>query len=142
MSKTCFLSKATTVAILIALILASFPMTNVAAKGNTERLEQKWDQLVTNFYQQKSNHDSAHNWVDHWMMADKGSSSAKAEVSKHLSICNSAIIAAENIVAQHSGFDAKGKVTDKAAANKSIKDLSYYLQRHAGSIRSLDKHIN
>jgi hypothetical protein len=42
----------------------------------------------------------------------------------------------------HAGFDTKGEVVDRAAAIKSIKDLSYYLRQHIGSIRNLEVHIN
>jgi hypothetical protein len=43
MSKISVLSKAITFATLIALVLASLPMTNVVAKGSNEALEKKWD---------------------------------------------------------------------------------------------------
>ena len=136
-------SKAITFAILIALVLASFPMTSVVAKGNNELLEKKWDQLVTNFNTQSSNHIGAHKWVDHWLTTHKKASvSDKAEVQKHLAICNSAILSAGTIVSKHAGFDAKGNIIDKASAIKSIDRLSYFLRQHAGSVKNLNEHIN
>lgn len=135
-------SKATTFAILIALVLAAFPMTSVVAKGNNGLLETKWDQLVTNYNTQSSNHIGVHKWVDHWFKThEKASVSDKAEVQKHLAICNSAILAAGTIVSKHAGFDAKGNVIDKASAIKSIDNLSYFLRQHAGSVKNLKEHI-
>ena len=136
-------SKATVFALLIALVLAALPITSVVAKGNNEALEQKWDQLVTSFNTQSSNHNGVHKWVDHWLTTHKKASlSDKAEVQKHLAICNSAILSAGTIVSKHAGFDAKGHVIDKASAIKSIDRLSYFLRQHAGSVKNLKEHIN
>ena len=142
MQKMSLLTKGTIVAILLALVLSSFPTTNALAKGNTQNLEDKWDQLVTNYNRQSIHHNSAHNWVDHWLKTEKKTSlTDKAEVRKHLSICNSAIASAGSIVAIHAGFDGTGKVIDKAQARKSIQDLAYYLRQHAGSIKNLKEHM-
>ena len=143
MQKMSVLTKCTVIALLVALVLSSFPTVAVLAKGNTENIENKWDQLVTNYNRQSINHNSAHSQVDHWFKTlKKGSSSEKAEVAKHLSICNSAIVSAGALVSSHAGFDANGKVVDKASAQKSIKDLAYYLRQHAGSLKNLQEHIN
>ncbi len=143
MSKMSLFAKATVFALLITLVFASFPMTSVIAKGNNQGLEDKWSQLVDNYIRQSSNHNSAHKWVDHWLTTDKKASvSEKSEVQKHLTICSSAIMSAGTIVSKHAGFDAEGKVIDRGAAIKSIKDLSYYLRQHAGSIKNLEDHIN
>ena len=142
MSKMSVFTKAISFAVLIALVLASLPTVSVVAKGNTQGLEAKWNQLVDNYTRQSSNHDSAHRWVDHWLKTHKKASlSEKNEIQKHLSICNSAIIAAGSIVSKHAGFDAKGNVIDRGAARKSIKDLSYYLRQHIGSIKNLQGHL-
>lgn len=143
MSKMSIFAKATIFAILIALLAASFPMTSVIAKGNNQGLEDKWSQLVDNYNRQSSTHNSAHKWADHWLKTHKNASDAKqADVERHLTICNSAIMSAGAIVSKHAGFDAKGEVVDRGAALKSIKDLSYYLRQHAGSIKNLNEHIN
>ena len=142
MLKMSVLGKATVFAILIALLFASFPTTSVIAKGDKPGLENKWSQLVDNYTRQNSTHTSAHKWVDHWLVTHKKASvSDRDEVLKHLTICNSALMAAGTIVAKHAGFDAKGKVVDRAAAIKSIKDLSYYLRQHIGSINNLEGHL-
>jgi hypothetical protein len=143
MQKISLPAKCTIFAILIALVLSSFPISNVLAKGNNQNLENKWSQLVTNYNRQSINHKSAHNWVDHWLMTSKNATASdKAEVRKHLVICNSAIASAGTVVAQHAGFDMNGKVIDKSLARKSIKDLTYYLRQHAGSIKNLHEHVN
>ena len=143
MSKMSAFSKAIAFAVLIALVLASLPTASVVAKGNNQGLEDKWSQLVTNYTRQGSTHNSAHRWVDHWLKTQKKASvSEKNELQKHLSICNSALMSAGAIVAKHAGFDAKGKVIDRGAAIKSIKDLSYFLRQHAGSIQNLEAHLN
>ena len=143
MYKTSVLFKASVLALLIALMFASLPTASVVAKDTNTGLEKKWDQLVNNFNTQNANHDSAHKWVEHWLKNHKhASSSEKAEVQKHLAICNSAIVGAAEVVAKHAGFDASGNLVARGAAVKSIKDLSYYLQRHKGSIRNLSEHVN
>lgn len=142
MSKMSVVVKGTIIAILFALVLASFPTASVLAESNNEKTQDKWDQLVTNFDRQSINHNSAHKWVEHWLKTDKyATSSDKAEVRKHLSICNSALASAGAIVWSHAGFDASGKVIDRGLANKSIKDLAYYLRQHAGSIKNLREHM-
>jgi len=141
MSKMSVFSKAAIVAILIALVLTALPVTNVVAKGNNENLEKKWDQLLTNFNTQSSNHTGAHKWVEHWLKTHK-KVSERAEVEKHLAICNSAILSAGTIVSKHAGFDAKGNVVERASALKSIDNLSYFLRQHAGSVKNLKEHIN
>ena len=142
MKKISLLTKGTIVALLLALVLSSFPTTDVFAKGDRQNLEKKWDQLVTNYNRQSNVHNSMHKWVDHWLKAEKKASLAdKVEVRKHLSICNSAISAAGSVVAIHAGFDGSGEVIDAGLARNSIKDLANYLRQHAGSIKNLKEHI-
>lgn len=142
MTKLSVMFKAIVFALLIALVFASFPTANVVAKGTNNDLENQWDRLVTNYNRQAINHHSAHNWVADWYVNNPKASDTKiAEIEKHLSICNSALSSAGSIVARHTGFNAKGKVVDRAAAVKSIKALSYYLQVHAGSVKNLKHHL-
>lgn len=141
MLRTSALRKCAVISILLALIVSSFP-TATAFAGNAT-LEDKWDQLLTSYDNQTIRHDSVHQAVSHWMYTEKRlSASNKAEVQKHLVICNAAIHNAGVIVAQHAGFDAKGNLVNRAQAVKSIKDLNYWLQKHAGSVRGLHHHIS
>jgi hypothetical protein len=143
MKKVSLLARCTIVIMLVTLVLASFPTANVLAKGNNQNLENKWDQLVTNYNRQSTTHNSVHNWVDHWFKTQKKASlSDKAEIRKHLVICNSAMASAGSVVATHAGFDAQGNVVDKGQARKSIKDLAYYLQQHTGSVKNLKEHLD
>ena len=142
MSKTS-VSKLISIAVLMALLLASFSTIGVVAKGNTSGLESKWDQLVGNYNRQIVAHNSAHHWAEAWLMDNKdATSSSKAKIQKHLDICNSALAGATAIVMKHEGFDSKGKVVDKAAAQKSVKDLNLLLLKHAASIKNLSAHVN
>ena len=144
MFKTSFTTTVISFAVLIALLLAAIPMAGAVAKGNNnERLEDKWAQLVDNYNRQSVTHDSVHNWADQWLNDNRNASdSKKAEIERHLVICNSALATATAIVLNHNGFTAKGKVVDKAAAQRSIKDLARTLQRHAGSVRNMNAHVN
>jgi len=135
--------KATVVMILITLALASFPTASVLAKGvQTEKLEAKWDQLVTNYERQSLTHNSVHNWADQILLDKDASASKKEDVAWHLNICNSALASAATVVGKHAGFDGNGKVIDRALAIKSIRDLSFYLRQHAGSVKNLREHLN
>jgi hypothetical protein len=140
MSKTSVLFKLSVLAIVIALMLAALPTANAVAKDTKSGLENKWSHLVDAYRTQYSRHDSVHKWVDAWLK--NAPNSKKADVLKHLEICNSSIIGAGIVVSKHAGFDAKGNVVDRAAAIKSIKDLRYYLQLHTGSVKNLKEHIN
>ena len=137
------LRKVTVWAILIALLLASFPTIGVAASGVVDtRLEKRWDKLVTNFNTQNFNHGRVHKLVENWLKTNENAAAYDtAEVQKHLTICNTAIESAQMIVMNHAGFDKDGKVIDRDLATKSIKDLNYYLQQHAGSVRNLKGHM-
>ncbi len=142
MSKTS-VSRLISIAVLMALMLASFSTISVIAKGNTQGVEEKWDQLVSNYNRQAVAHNSVHHWAEVWLMHNKDASAAdKAKIQKHLDICNSALAGATAIVMKHEGFDSKGKVVDKAAARQSIKDLNLLLLKHAASVRNLSAHVN
>ena len=143
MFKTSVATRVISFAVLITLLLASFATTGAFAKGNNQGLENKWEQLVDSYNRQSMTHSSAHHWAEAWLKDNPdASASKKAEVQKHLTICNSALATATTIVSKHNGFDASGRVVDKAAARQSAKDLALALQRHASSIRNLDAHVN
>ena len=142
MSKTS-VSRLISIAVLMALLLASLSTISVVAKGNTQGLEEKWDQLIGSYNRQTMSHNSAHHWAEVWLAQNKdASASDKAKIQRHLDICNSALAGATNIVVKHDGFDSSGKVVDRAAARASIKDLNLLLLKHAASIRNLSAHVN
>ena len=140
MYKSSVLFKLSVLAILLALVLAALPTANAVAKDTNSSLEKKWSHLLDAYHTQYSMHNSVHNWVDAWIK--NAPNSKKADVQKHLDICNSSIIGAGIVASKHAGFDAKGNLVDRAAAIKSIKDLRYYLQLHTGSVKNLKEHIN
>ncbi len=139
MLKTSVAARVISFAVLLTLLLASFP-TGVAGatKTNNHGLERKWAKLVDNYNRQSLIHEGSSRWVTQWM-ADhrRAPSSQKAEIQSDLAKSNAAWAPATLIVTRHSGFDANGKVVDKAAAQRSIKDLSGALQRFATSIKQL-----
>ena len=133
--------KITIFAVLIALVVSALPTVGVYAKG-TGNLEKKWGQLITNFNKQNQNHLSAHKIIENGLKTHKNTSASdKADIERHLAICNSALSSASAIVYRHAGFDASGDVIDRGMAVKSIKDLTFYLQQHAGSVRNLKTHV-
>ena len=144
MKKISPLARCMIATILVALVLSSFSTFNVFAKTNAQqKIEDKWSQLVSNYNRQSLHHNSAHNWVNHWLQVNKKlTASEKEDVTTYLSVCNSAIASAGTVVAKHAGFDARGNVIDRSLAKKSIKDLAYYLRQHAGSIKNLNEHVN
>ena len=137
------LKRITVIAILIALMVSALPTANAyAAKPNNTNLEKKWDQLITNFNRQDLNHAKAHKWVENWLMTDKKApASEKAEVARHLTVCNNAFLDAHAIVARHAGFNAKGEVIKPGLAMRSIKELSNALRAHAASVQKLQEHV-
>jgi predicted component of type VI protein secretion system len=143
MFKTSVATRVISVAVLITLLLASFPTAASAARTNNRGLETKWARLVDRYYRQSISHNSAHRWVDLWMNANRRAPhSQKAELLSNLAKSDSAWASATVIAMQHRGFDANGNVVDKAAAQQSIKDLARALQHYAGSIKNLKTRIH
>jgi hypothetical protein len=138
MFKTSVVTRVISFAVLIALLLASFPTAATAAKTNKSGLEAKWAKLVASYNRQSKNHDGAHRWVEQWLADNpRASKSKKAELRKSLTTSDTAWAAATSIVMSHNGFDAKGNIVDRAAAQQSVKALAGALQRYIGAIRNL-----
>ena len=138
MFKTSVVTRVISFAVLITLLLASFPTAVAAAKDNNRGLETKWAKLIDIYHRQSITHNSAPRWVAQWM-SDHGKAPArkKAELQKDLALSNAAWAPVPSIVITHNGFDAQGNVVDKAAARQSVKDLSKALQRYNASIKNL-----
>ncbi|HSL42227.1 MAG TPA: hypothetical protein VK897_02270 [Anaerolineales bacterium] len=125
-------------AVLITLLLASFPTAVAAAKDNNRGLEAKWAKLIDIYNRQSITHNSVPRWVAQWMSDHrKAPARKKAELQKNLELSNAAWTPVPSIVMRHNGFDAQGNVVDKAAARQSVKDLSKALQRYKASIKNL-----
>jgi hypothetical protein len=140
MFKMSVLSKVTTFAIIIALVLASLPMTSVfAGSPEKEKLEAKWDELNQMFKTQKSSHNLVERMHKNWHAnVEKNATPAeKAAFDRNLSVCDTALVAAETIIANHEGFDKKGKVIDLVPATKSVKDLNTYILKHASALKNI-----
>jgi|WetSurMetagenome_2_1015567.scaffolds.fasta_scaffold407978_1 hypothetical protein len=126
-------------AVLITFLLASFPTAAAgAAKTNNQGLERKWARLVDVYKRQSLIHNGVPRWVGQWMSDHRRApASEKAEIRKNVARSNTAWGPVPYIVMRHNGFDANGKVIDKAAARQSVKDLSQALQHYAASMKSL-----
>lgn len=142
MFKTTVVTRILSIAILISILLASWPTAAAAAEGNNQGLEAKWARLVEIYNRQVLIHGSAPRLIELWLAVhgndhSKGLASKKAELQRELARSNAAWGPVPLIVARHNGFDAQGNIVDKAAARQSIKDLSQALKRYKGSIKDL-----
>lgn len=134
--------KATAIAVVIALVLATLPTVSVfAANDSNKNIEKKWDAAVSAYERQAMNHKAAHNLAENILKTAKPfKASEKAEVERHLATCNSSLYAAQAVVTAHRGFDAAGKVIDRGLAIESIKLLTKYVQQHAASVKNIKEH--
>jgi hypothetical protein len=137
MFKTSVATRVISLAVLVTLLLASFPTAVAAAKNNNRGLEAKWAKLIVLYKRQSQIHNSAPRWVEWTTNNSTASKSKKAELRKDLAISNAAWSSVPSLVFSHNGFDAQGNVVDKAAARQSVKDLSRALQRYNASIKNL-----
>jgi hypothetical protein len=135
--------KIAVLALLLAVVMASFPTSGVLAKDEiADKLEKKWDQLVESYKTQNYKHEQAHQLVENYLKTHKNIKAAdKAELEKHLAVCNSSLDEAKAIVDKHPGFDAKGNVIDRAVARTTLQKLANYLQQHKGSVKNLNEHM-
>ena len=137
MFKTSVATRVISFAVLITLLLASFPTAVAASNDNSRGLEAKWAKLVDLYKRQSQVHHSAPRWVEWVTNYSSPSKAKKAELQKKLAISNVAWTSVPPIVISHNGFDTNGNVVDKAAARQSVRDLSKALQRYIGSIKNL-----
>lgn len=136
------LRKVTALALLIAVVMATFPTISVFAKSPVyDQLEKKWEELGNGYKTQMINHQKIHKNVDNYLATHKKATTAqKNELEKHLAICNSSLDQAKAIIDKHAGFDAKGKVTDLVLAKKTVSQLAELLVRHAASVKNIKEH--
>lgn len=146
MFKTSVATRVISLAVLIAVLFASFPTAAGAAKTNNQGLERKWAKLVAVYNRQALIHNSAPAMVAQWLSDHRRApASKKAELRNSLTASNAAWGPVASIALRHNGFDADGKVVDKAAAQQSVKDLSQALHRYsriAKNLRSLVRQFN
>ena len=138
MFKTSVATRVISLAVLIALLLGSFPTPAAAAKENNRGLEAKWAKLVDTYERQALIHNGTSRWVDQWLSDHRRApASKKAEILSDLAKSNAAWGPVPYLVMRHNGFDAQGNVVDKAAAKQSVTELSQALKRYKGSIKNL-----
>jgi hypothetical protein len=131
--------KATAIAVVLALVLATLPTVTVfAAPESNKQLETRWDNAVKAFNKQEAAHHSAHKIAENYLATNKNlKASEKAEMERYLRTCNTALYSAKAIVNTHAGFSAAGKVTDRVQAKQSIKLLTQYVQQHAAALKHI-----
>ena len=134
--------------ILIALVLASFPTLGVLAGGPEARvvkMEADWEKYVTAVNKITFTHVKVDFIAKEWQADHKDASTRnKIELQNALTGYHQNLDAAKAIIAQHSGFDAKGKVTEVSAASKSVKQLGEHLALLRGywhTMTNLDAHL-
>jgi type I site-specific restriction endonuclease len=138
MFKTSVATRLISCAVLITLLLGSFPTAASAAETNNHGLETKWAKLIDTYNRQSLIHDGVPRWVAHWLDDHRRApASKKAELQKDLAKSNNAWAPVSSIVTRHNGFDTNGNVVDRAAARQSVKDLSKALKRYIASVRNL-----
>jgi hypothetical protein len=136
--------KATAIAVVIALVLATLPTVSVFAANETnKKIEDRWDKAVGAYERQAMNHKAAHNMAENFLATVKKAvkASERAEVERHLATCNTALYAAQAVVSAHRGFDSAGKVIDRAQALESIKLLNQYVHQHAAAVKNIKEHV-
>ena len=135
--------KATAIAGVLVRVLAALPMVTVfAANESNKNIETRWTNAVKAFDKQAMSHHTAHRLVENWLKSHKNAKASEtAEVERHLATCNSSLYAAQQVVYTHAGFDASGKVIDRAQAIQSIKLMTKYIQQHAASIKNIKEHL-
>jgi hypothetical protein len=140
MSKMSLVRKVTMIATVSALALAAFSATNVFAAGSTTTatstqaataiLEKSWkvessavkyEAFVLNRADRILDDRFVRN--DVVTFADEG----KGEALAGYKFFSLELNKANEILSTHAGFDATGKVTDQAKADKSVQDLGTYL---------------
>lgn len=117
-------------AMLIAIVLASFPSVGVQAAGGekAKKLEAKWSQYVKSVDRMTFLHDKIDVKAAKWLKEHKNAKDpTRNHLANHLKAYHTNLNAAEKIVQAHDGFDAKGKVVDLGAADKSVKHLGEHI---------------
>ena len=91
MFKTSVATRVISFAVLITVLLASFPTAVAAAKDNNRGLEAKWAKLIDIYNRQSITHNSAPRWVAQWMSDHRRAPARKkAELQKDLARSNAA----------------------------------------------------
>ncbi len=144
MFKTSVATRLFSFTVLVTLLLASFPTaTAVAAeKTNNRGLEAKWAKLIATYKRQTANHDSAPRWVAQWLTDyPREKVAKKKEIRSDLAASNAAWAPVQALVMSHNGFDSNGHVVDRAAAQRSVTELSRAIQRYIRSVRTLKEFL-
>lgn len=120
-------------AIIVALLLASFPVVGVLAAPASgqppisKNLDLAWQNKLRTLQNEGLFYDSIRLYP-----ADFDKPSDLAKTHEYLEKYGVALRAANTIVFNHSGFDIKGNVLNEIQADQSVRDLAMYLQMMRG----------
>lgn len=134
------LRKVSAFAMLIAIVLASFPSVGVQAAGGekAKKLEAKWSQYVKHVNEIAYMHDEIDTRAAKWLKEHKDApGEIKTLVANHLKSYHTNLDAAKAIIQAREGFNAKGKVVDLGAADKTIKHLGEHIALLGAAWRGL-----
>lgn len=124
------LRKVSVFAMLIAIVLASFPSVGAQAAGGEQakKLEAKWSQYVKSVNRMTFLHDKIDVKAAKWLKEHKHAQEhTRYQIANHLDAYHANLDAAKAIVQAHEGFNAKGKVVDIGAADKTVKHLGDHI---------------
>jgi hypothetical protein len=143
MSKiTVFFKKIVPVVLVLVIAMAAFPIAASAASPNAQpdntRLENRWVRQQARYQVQSNRLADASNFIARVQaLIDKGkgkgfdASTVQATLNAFSAVIP-AVQAAHTpgaaIIASHAGFDASGKVTDRATALATVKSLAEVFQ--------------
>ena len=137
MTKKPVFQKTILAALIVALMVAALPLTNVFAAGNNEisndRLEAVWQRMQNRYERVGKMFDNDTKLIDRaGKMIDRLKQEGKptAELESALKAYEDALKVArpvyescKGIINSHKGFDASGKVTDAEQAKETVKSL-------------------
>jgi hypothetical protein len=144
---TALLKKIALVTLVLAIGLAAFPLTSASAAGSNDqtnphpgnpRLEKAWVHLQRAYQRQGNRLARSGNFIANVQgLIDKANTNGwnTSSLQDALDAFSAAIPAAQAahdpgvaIIASHAGFDADGKVTDRATAITTVKSLSQVIK--------------
>ena len=126
------------IALILALVLAAFPATNVLTANNQNTvvnagLEDEWKNKLHHLRYQGLYYDNIRLYP-----ADFDDLSNLARAQFYLEKYGIALRGAQTIVLNHTGFDSRGRVTNQVQAAESVRQLAEYLH----TLRGLRDKIN
>ena len=106
---------------------ASFGQASTILNGG-QNLESQWKGELTVLQRYKFLDNQIAKWMNDWLQTPR-SLHEKTRKNRLTNEAHLTLQQAEILAIKHPGFDANGKVVDKAQAAKSVRSLAVYLQK-------------